>query len=67
MKTFAFPFEAQYGKGNPTIARNNQQAGLYVQDDYSPVQRLTINAGIRWDYESNQFDKDYVTPASVDR
>ncbi|MEO7362763.1 MAG: carboxypeptidase regulatory-like domain-containing protein, partial [Gemmatimonadaceae bacterium] len=64
-ENFAFPFEAQYGKGDPTIARNNAQVGLYVQDDYSPVQRLTINAGIRWDYESNQFDKDYVTPASV--
>ena len=64
-EAFAFPFEAQYGKGNPTIARNNQQLGLYVQDDYSPVQRFTINAGIRWDYESNQFDKDYVTPATV--
>lgn len=64
-ENYAFPFEAFYGKGDPTIARNNAQVGLYAQDDYSPTPRFTINAGIRWDYESNQFDKDYVTPATV--
>lgn len=62
---YAFPFEAHYGKGNPNITRNNGEVGLYAQDDYSPIQRLTFNAGIRWDYETNQFDKDYVTPAKV--
>ena len=62
---YAFPFEASYGKGNPNITRNNGQVGLYIQDDYSPITRLTINAGIRWDYETNQFDNDYVTPAKV--
>mgnify|MGYP000027917467 CR=1 FL=1 len=62
---YAFPFEAFYGKGDPTISRPNQQVGVYVQDDYSPVPRFTINAGIRWDYESNQFDNDYVTPAKL--
>ncbi len=62
---FAFPFEAFYGTGNPTISRPNKQVGLYIQDDYSPVPRLTFNIGVRWDYESNQFDNDYVTPANV--
>ena len=27
--------------------------------------RLTVNAGLRWDYESNQLNNDYVTPANV--
>ncbi|MBC8086555.1 MAG: TonB-dependent receptor [Phycisphaerae bacterium] len=62
---YAFPFEASYGKGDPNITRNNGQVGVYVQDDYSPIPRLTFNAGIRWDYESNQFDNGYVTPAKV--
>ncbi|MEP6832693.1 MAG: TonB-dependent receptor, partial [Gemmatimonas sp.] len=62
---YAFPFEAQYGKGDPNITRNNGEVGLYIQDDYSPISRLTFNAGIRWDYETNQFDKDYKTPAKV--
>jgi hypothetical protein len=26
--------------------------GLYIQTDYKPIRNLTINAGIRWSYES---------------
>ena len=64
-ENFAFPFEAQYGVGDPTISRPNTQVGLYLQDDYTPVQRLTFNLGLRWDFESNQFDNSYVTPANL--
>ncbi|MEO7521586.1 MAG: carboxypeptidase regulatory-like domain-containing protein [Gemmatimonas sp.] len=62
---YAFPFEAQYGTGDPTIERPNTQLGLYIQDDYTPTRRLTFNLGLRWDVESNMFDNDYVTPAAV--
>jgi hypothetical protein len=62
---FAFPFEAQFGAGDPTLNANNTQLGLFLQDDWSPTQRLTIDAGIRWDYETNQLNNDYVTPADV--
>ncbi len=64
-ENFAFPFQAAYGKGDPTIARPNTQLGLYAQDDYTPFKRLTINLGVRWDYESNMFDNEYVTPTQV--
>ncbi len=64
-ENFAFPFQASYGKGNPTIARPNTQLGLYAQDDYTPFPRLTLNLGVRWDYESNMFDNEYVTPTSL--
>ena len=64
-EAFAFPFEAQFGAGDPTLNASNTQLGLYVQDDWSPSARLTIDAGIRWDYESNQLNNDYVTPANV--
>lgn len=64
-ENFAFPFQASYGKGDPTIERPNTQLGLYVQDDFSPFKRLTLNLGVRWDYESNMFDNEYVTPANV--
>jgi hypothetical protein len=62
---FAFPFEAQYGVGDPTLNAHNTQLGLFLQDDWRATSRLTIDAGIRWDYESNQLNNDYVTPANV--
>jgi outer membrane receptor protein involved in Fe transport len=64
-EAFAFPFEAQYGVGDPTLNAHNTQLGLFLQDDWSLTQRLTLNAGIRWDYETNQLNNDYVTPANV--
>jgi outer membrane receptor protein involved in Fe transport len=36
-----------------------------VQDDWAVSSRLTINAGVRWDYESDMLNNDYVTPDSV--
>jgi hypothetical protein len=61
---FAFPFQAQYGVGNPDLSTSNRQFGGFLQDDWT-VDRLTINAGLRWDYESDMLNNSYVTPASV--
>ncbi len=61
---FAFPFEAGYGVGNPDLSTDNRQVGFYVQDDWT-TGRLTVNAGVRWDDESDMLNNDYVTPASV--
>jgi hypothetical protein len=62
---FAFPVEAEYGAGNPLVSGTNNQLGIYAQDDWSPTSQLTINAGIRWDYETGMSDQDFVTPAAV--
>lgn len=62
---YAFPFEAQIGSGDPTMNADNTQWGVFLQDDWNPTSRLTLNVGIRWDYESNQLNNDYVTPANV--
>lgn len=59
------PYQLVYGTGNATLNRANNQIGAYLQDDWSPTPRLTINAGIRWDFESNMFNTDYVTPQEV--
>jgi outer membrane receptor protein involved in Fe transport len=64
-EAFAFPFEAQYGVGDPTLNARNTEVGLFLQDDWNATSRLTLNAGIRWDYETNQLNNDYVTPANV--
>ena len=49
----------------PTLNVKDTQVGLYVQDEWKPDNHWTVNAGIRWDYESNANNNDYVTPAAV--
>ena len=62
---FDIPFEARFGVGNPDLSASNNEYGLYVQDDWQVNSRFTINAGIRWDYETDMLGNDYVTPAQV--
>lgn len=62
---FDMPFEALYGVGNPDLSTTNNQYGVYLQDDWTINPRLTVNAGIRWDYETDMLNNDYVTPAAV--
>ena len=62
---FAFPYQAFFGFGNPNISAHNNQYGVYVQDDWTPTSRLTVNVGVRWDYETDQLNNGYVTPANV--
>ena len=42
---------------------DNNQLGLYVQDDWAITRQLEVNLGVRWDYETNMLNNDYVTPA----
>jgi hypothetical protein len=64
---YASPFQMFYGSGDPVINSSNKQMGAYLQDDWSPTKRLTLNLGIRWDYETNMLNTNHVTPqAGVD-
>ncbi|MBA3558574.1 MAG: TonB-dependent receptor [Gemmatimonadaceae bacterium] len=62
---FASPNRAIIGTGDPVVDGNNGQFGIYAQDDWTPVERLTLNLGIRWDYESGAFNRDFVTPQNI--
>ncbi|HEY0157720.1 MAG TPA: TonB-dependent receptor [Thermoanaerobaculia bacterium] len=59
------PYKARFGFGDPDMSAENTQYGIYAQDDWSVSDRLTLNLGLRWDYESDMINTDYVTPADV--
>jgi hypothetical protein len=54
-----------YGVGDPDLSGTNWQFGLFAQDDWAVAPRLTINLGLRWDYETGMINTDYVTPDTV--
>ena len=50
---------------NPVATSNDKQFGTYIQDDWAVNEHLTLNLGLRYDYEKNEGFQDYVTPANV--
>jgi hypothetical protein len=62
---FEFPQRVELQSGDPRLNTKNTQLGLYLQDDWSPSERLTLYLGARWDFESGAINKDYVTPSDV--
>lgn len=60
------PFAAQVSVVpiKPASAKNTQ-IGLFIQDDWTPNDHWTVNAGIRWDYETNAKNEKFVTPANI--
>jgi hypothetical protein len=62
---FRNPFLLQYATGADLVNVDNTQIGAYIQDDWSPTSRLTLNLGVRWDRESNMLNTGYVTPQNV--
>jgi len=63
--SFAQPYQAVFGFGNPILTLNNQEYGVYGQDNWAVTSNLTINIGLRWDYEAHGVDTGYVTPPNI--
>jgi outer membrane receptor protein involved in Fe transport len=64
------PYEVRFGAplpgvGDRNIQSTNKQYGIYLQDDWEVNARLTLNLGLRYDYERTPGFEDYVTPANL--
>lgn len=53
------------GLGDGTVSSRNKQFGIYFQDDWEVNDKLLLNLGLRWDYETTPSYEDFVTPADV--
>ena len=63
------PFQLSFqsltsGFTDAAIISKNFQFGIYAQDDWDVTDRLTLNLGLRWDYERTPAFLNYVTPAA---
>ncbi|WP_231728146.1 TonB-dependent receptor [Sphingopyxis sp. H050] len=58
-------FSAPVDGGDPNITSNNFQFGVYAQDDWEYDDRLTLNIGLRWDYERTPAFLNYVHDPAI--
>ncbi len=67
--TEAIPYQVQFGSPtpgqSPVAKSSDKQFGAYIQDDWAVNDKLTLNLGVRWDYEETPSYLNYVTPANV--
>lgn len=52
-------FTAPLAGRQPFVESENKQFGIYIQDDWDVTDRLTLNLGVRWDYEETPSYTDY--------
>ena len=43
----------------PFVESKNKQFGIYIQDDWEVNEKLTLNLGLRWDYEETPSYENY--------
>lgn len=46
-----YPTQFTSNTGSPNVDLKNNMFAVFLQDQWRPASRLTVNGGIRWDYE----------------
>ena len=60
------PFAAEVSTVPVRAAQtNNTQVGVFIQDDWTPDDHWTVNAGIRWDFETDAKNENFITPPAI--
>lgn len=59
------PLRARVTDHDPLLSQGNTQIGLFIQDEWVLESHWRINLGLRWDYESNAYNKNYETPTRI--
>ncbi|EGF91778.1 tonB dependent receptor family protein [Asticcacaulis biprosthecium C19] len=59
------PVRVRIADGDPRLESTNTQWGLFLQDDWTVNDHLTLNLGLRWDFESNMLNDEFVTDPGV--
>jgi len=60
------PYAASINTANvQAVSAKNTEVGAFIQDDWIPDEHWQVSAGLRWDYESNATNEDFVTPAGI--
>ena len=47
------------------VSAKNTEIGAFIQDDWKPDDHWQVSAGLRWDYESNATNNNFVTPDAI--
>ena len=47
------------------VTAKNTEVGLFVQDDWRPDDHWLVSYGLRWDYEFNARNENFITPPDV--
>ena len=47
------------------VTAKNTEIGLFAQDDWRPDDHWQVSYGLRWDYESNARNENFVTPPDM--
>ena len=67
--TLSIPYQVQFPVAlpgtSPLVSTSDRQFGTYIQDDWTVDDHLTVNIGVRWDYEKTPSYLNYVTPPEV--